>query len=253
MRPQAQSCPQPPELGQRAEATLHRSPQPGHLPHDLPAIEHHFVSLPEPVLGGGLHLSCKGAEGPPSLSRVGGRAASLPGLPEPPGGRREAARTRAEDAGHSAAVAPMCSAPARTASGPLPDPRPAGAPAPPPELESGADTHGDGSPSCTRERPRRPRGPGPGGLRSPSPRAGRGRRAPVSGAARSPPRPTTGRAPGAQGPRGGGPGAAVTMGDCARCSVTCSHQERRAGPRQTPAWKRAGGSEVGDGPGLPGQ
>lgn len=34
----------------------------GYLAHDLPAIEHDLVPLPEPVLWGGLHMSCRGVE-----------------------------------------------------------------------------------------------------------------------------------------------------------------------------------------------
>lgn len=33
---------------------------PSYLPHDLPAVEHHFVPLPEPVLGHGLHVAWEG-------------------------------------------------------------------------------------------------------------------------------------------------------------------------------------------------
>lgn len=37
-------------------------PAAGYLAHDLPAIEHDLVPLPESVLWGGLHVSCRGVE-----------------------------------------------------------------------------------------------------------------------------------------------------------------------------------------------
>lgn len=59
------SSPSPGGVRPRVSAARWVWALPGYLPHDLPAVEHHFVSLPEPVLGGGLHLSCKGAKWPP--------------------------------------------------------------------------------------------------------------------------------------------------------------------------------------------
>lgn len=41
----------------------HRACGTSYLPHDLPAVKHHFVSLSESVLRSGLYLSCKGSRG----------------------------------------------------------------------------------------------------------------------------------------------------------------------------------------------
>lgn len=97
--------------------------------------------------------------------------------------------------------------------------------------------------------------------RTAMPTRARARRAPIAmpvswrGADRArqrgcegPSHPTTGTAQG-----GRSAGALVTMVDCERCSITSSHQDCRAVPRQTPACGRAGRSGKQGRPGFQGR